>query len=141
MKWLLRLLPLVYMAAIWIESSYASDYFVRLPDSGLDHNIKESLHLIEFAILYVLFVFAFLTRRDGFTRSLNIACALMAAMWGITDEIHQSFNPARSATLIDFIKDIIGIGVCYYFVNGTLFQGKFAKLGKVLGRIQGIGSR
>lgn len=137
MKGLLRLLPVLYMAAVWIQSSYSSDQFVKLSNSALDHNIKESLHLIEFAILYVLLVLAFLTRRGGLTRGLNVACALIAALWGLTDEIHQSFVPYRSATLFDFVKDIIGISVCFYFVRGALFKGKFKRLSSWLTSIEG----
>lgn len=139
LKWALRLLPLLYMAAVWIQSSLPADQFVKLPDSALDHTIKESLHLIEFAILYVLLVLAFLTRRRVFTAALNVSCALFAALYGISDEIHQSFYPYRSASLFDLVKDFTGIAVCFYFIRGALFGGKFAKLGRVLGRVRGLG--
>lgn len=133
MKYVLRLLPIAYMAAIWIMSSLPSNHFVELPDSGLDRTIKESLHLIEFAILYVLLVLAFLTRRGPFTASLNTICAVIAGLYGVSDEIHQSFYPYRSASLFDLVKDFTGIIVCFYFIRGALFKGKFVRLGKVLG--------
>ncbi len=136
-KWVLRLLPLAYMAAIWYQSSLPADHFVRLPDSDIDHMIKESLHLIEFAILYVLIVIAFLTWKKNFTPVLNLLSALFAALYGISDEIHQSFYPYRSASLFDLVKDFTGISVCYYFVNGALFKGKFGRLEKLLGRVRG----
>ncbi|WP_256358137.1 hypothetical protein [Bacillus sp. sid0103] len=66
-KSVLRVLPFLYMAAIWYQSSLPSDHFVKPPDSEIDHTIKESLHLIEFAILYVLLVLSLLTRRNAFT--------------------------------------------------------------------------
>ncbi|MDQ1143618.1 VanZ family protein [Bacillus sp. SORGH_AS 510] len=135
LKWGLRALPLAYMAIIWIQSSLPPDHFVELPDASLDSTIKESLHLIEFAFFYVLLVLAFLTRRSAFTPFLNIACAVFAAIYGISDEIHQSFVPYRSATLFDFVKDITGISVCFYFVRGALFTGRFPRLGKVLKRL------
>lgn len=138
MKWILRLLPLLYMAIIWIQSSYSSDQFVQISNSWWDNHIKESLHLIEFAILYLLLVLAFLTRRGGLTRGWNVLGAVLAALWGIIDEIHQSFVPYRSATLFDFIKDIIGISVCFYFVRGAMFAGKFTSLRKALLRVKEI---
>jgi VanZ family protein len=134
-KWGLRVLPLAYMAIIWIQSSLPSDQFVELPDASIDSTIKESLHLIEFAILYVLLVLAALTRRSAFTPILNVACAVFAALYGISDEIHQSFVPYRSASLFDFFKDITGISVCFYFVRGALFTGRFPRLGVVLKRL------
>ena len=136
MKWVLRILPIVYMAIVFIQSSFPSDKFVELPVSTIDHTIKESLHLIEFAILYVLLVLAMLTRRRRFTPALNLACAVFAGLYGISDEIHQSFIPYRSASLFDLVKDFIGISVCCYFVNGALFKGKFAGLRNVLGRVE-----
>ncbi|MFD0826538.1 VanZ family protein [Neobacillus sp. M.A.Huq-85] len=134
-KWVLRLLPFAYMAVIWIQSSFSSDHFVTLPEEDLDNTIKESLHLVEFAILYVLLVLAFLTRRSGLSVRLNVACAVFAALYGVSDEIHQSFNPARSASFFDLFKDFVGIGVCFYFVHGALFRGRFAGLRKVLGLV------
>ncbi|MDR7079634.1 VanZ family protein [Neobacillus niacini] len=138
MKYVLRLLPIAYMAAIWIMSSLPSNHFVELPDSGLDRTIKESLHLIEFAILYVLLVLAFLTRRGPFTASLNIISAVIAGLYGVSDEIHQSFYPYRSASWFDLVKDFTGIIVCFYFIRGALFKGKFVRLGKVLGFVRGM---
>jgi VanZ family protein len=136
MKIVIRILPLLYMAAVFYQSSLPSDHFVKLADSRLDSNIKESLHLIEFAILYVLLVLALLTRTKKLTPALNIACAVFAALYGISDEIHQSFYPYRSASLFDFVKDIIGISVCFYFISGALFKGRFVGFGKLLGRVR-----
>lgn len=138
MKFILRLLPIAYMAAIWIMSSLPSNHFVELPDSQLDRTIKESLHLIEFAILYVLLVLAFLTGKREFTPGLNIACAVIAVLYGVTDEIHQSFYPYRSASWFDLVKDFTGILICFYFIRGALFKKKFTGLGKVLEFVRGI---
>lgn len=132
LKWLLRLLPVAYMAVIWIMSSLPSNHFVELPDSQLDKTIKESLHLIEFAILYVLLVLALLTWEREFTPALNIACAVIAGLYGVADEIHQSFYAYRSASWFDLVKDFTGIAVCFYFIRGALFKKKFLGLGKVL---------
>jgi VanZ family protein len=136
LKYVLRLLPIAYMAAIWIMSSLPSNHFVELPDSEIDHFIKESLHLIEFAILYVLLVLAFLTRRVPFTMGLNVLCAVIAGLYGLTDEIHQSFYSYRSSSWFDLVKDVTGILVCFYFIRGALFKGRFVRLGKVLGFVK-----
>jgi VanZ family protein len=135
-KWILRILPLIYMGAIWIMSSLPSNHFVELPDSTLDRTIKESLHLIEFAILYVLLVLAFLTRMGPFTARLNVFCAVLAGLYGLTDEIHQSFYAYRSASWFDLVKDVTGILVCFYFIRGALFKGRFMRLGKMLGFVR-----
>jgi VanZ family protein len=136
LKWILRILPFAYMSLIWMMSSLPANHFVELPDSGLDRTIKESLHLIEFAILYVLLVLAFLTRDREFSSWLNVLCAVIAGLYGITDEIHQSFYPYRSASWFDLLKDFTGIAVCYYFIRGALFRGRFEGLGKILGFVK-----
>ncbi|WP_419955039.1 VanZ family protein [Neobacillus niacini] len=136
MKYVLRLLPVAYMAVIWIMSSLPSNHFVELPDSEIDRFIKESLHLIEFAILYVLLVLAILTRKGEFTARLNILCAVIAGLYGLTDEIHQSFYPYRSASWFDLVKDVTGILVCFYFIQGALFKGRFVRLRDMLGIVR-----
>ncbi|WP_409272445.1 VanZ family protein [Neobacillus sp. SCS-31] len=130
--WVVRLLPFIYMAMIWTMSSLPSNHFVELPDSSLDRTIKESLHLIEFAILYLLYVLAVLSGKIKFKRSVNMLLAAAAALYGLTDEIHQSFYPYRSASLFDLFKDVLGVAIIYYFVDGALFRGKFKGLGRLL---------
>jgi VanZ family protein len=121
------------MAAIWTMSSLPSNHFVELPDSQIDRAIKESLHLVEFAILYVLLVLASLTfERLSFTPLWNILLAVFAGLYGLSDEIHQSFYPYRSASLFDLVKDVTGILVCFYFIRGALFGGKFEGLRRIL---------
>ena len=140
-KWVARLLPFIYMAMIWVMSSLPSNHFVELPDSQLDRTIKESLHLIEFAILYGLFVAASLTGKRKFKRSINMLLAAAAALYGLTDEIHQSFYPYRSASLFDLFKDVLGIAVVYYFVDGALFRGKFMRFRRLLEKWRGYTGR
>lgn len=133
--WFLRILPLFYMAAIWIMSSNPADALVELPNQGVDRFIKESLHLVEFGILYVLLVLAALST-EGFTPLMSFAFMGVATSYGLVDEIHQSFVPYRSATVIDFIKDVIGVLVASHFIHHAYFSGKFERLGRVLRRIE-----
>lgn len=113
-KWLLRVLPIVYMIAVWVMSSNPADAVLTLP--RWDSIVKESLHLVEFGILYVLLVMALLTF-TGLTKRWTIILIVFASCYGILDEIHQSFVPYRSATMIDVVKDIIGVLLASWFVN------------------------
>jgi VanZ family protein len=137
MKWIIRILPFLYMGLIWFLSSMPSDAVVALPDSKVDSFLKESMHLIEFAILYFLLVLAFLTG-GHFTKKLNIILAVIAALYGVTDEIHQSFIPARSSSLIDVAKDWIGVAAVYYFVYQARFGDRFKPLASFLKSIENI---
>ncbi len=140
LKILLRLFPFIYMVAIWIMSSMPDNAVVELPDSKWDANIKESLHLIEFGILYVLLVFALLTFK-GLTTKRNIILIIIASLYGIIDEIHQSFVPYRSATMIDVIKDITGVLVASWILYGAYHKKRFLKLGRLLRKLENTSTR
>ncbi|WP_435367759.1 VanZ family protein [Metabacillus litoralis] len=119
-KAIFTLLPLLYMALIWTLSSFPADAIVNTPFS-FDSLLKESLHLIEFAILYWLIAFAFMAH-GRWTERTSLIAAAIAILYGLTDEIHQSFVPARSATVIDFVKDTIGVLVSYYIAKRKFFK-------------------
>lgn len=123
---LFSMAPLVYMGIIWLLSSYPADTFVKTPFS-FDHILKESLHLIEFGILYWLFVFA-LAVHQKLTAKTSLAAAVTAFLYGLCDEIHQYFVPSRSMTLIDLVKDAIGVSASYYIVKIYYFTRNQSKL-------------
>lgn len=131
-KWIFRVLPILYMGIIWTLSSFPANAVVELPDLSLDSFIKESMHLIEFAILYLLIVFAMHTTKIPFSKRINLVCAVIACLYGVTDEIHQSFVPARSATLIDVVKDVTGVAICWYFIDRASFHNRFSKIASFL---------
>jgi VanZ family protein len=119
LRGLLWLLPLLYMLMVWRLSSLPDNTYVELPDSTVDGFIKESLHLVEFAILYLLFVTAAYFNKK-LTPATNVLFAVLASLYGISDEIHQSFIPSRSASLIDVIKDITGVTIAYLIIRKKL---------------------
>jgi hypothetical protein len=121
LKFLIKVSPFLYMALVWIMSSMPADAIVRF--SVADSFIKESLHLIEFAILYLLFV-GFLLAEGKLTIKTNWFVAVISMMYGVIDEIHQYFVPYRSATVIDVIKDVTGVLVCYWIVYYSYFVKK-----------------
>lgn len=131
-RWGIRLLPFVYMGFIWYLSSEPSDSVVRF--GPYDSLIKESLHLVEFAILYGFWVLAFLTFGELSKRSNRIAVAL-SIVYAFVDEFHQSFVPSRSATVIDLVKDVIGVCAVWYIVHRTYFHNNQTKIGRSLKRI------
>lgn len=128
MKYVIRFLPVGYMVLIWVLSSMPSDAVVRLPDKGIDAFIKESLHLVEFGLLYVLLFLAGLTFTN-FKPLMSFIFMGVAIGYGLVDEIHQSFVPYRSATVIDFVKDTIGVLAASHFMHHAYFSGKFDRLG------------
>jgi VanZ family protein len=62
------------------------------------------------AILYIILAFLIYRSLDvsGNSRYVFILSFLFAAIYGITDEIHQAFVPGREASLGDIAADSIG---------------------------------
>ena len=78
---LLTLLPLLYMIAIWVMSSLPDDVILDLPSSTVDHFIKEALHLVEFAILYMLLVAAFAAKSQANKAFKPSCCDWSLLIW------------------------------------------------------------
>jgi VanZ family protein len=117
--------PFAYMVLIWILSSLRHDAIIDTPFS-FDRAFKESLHLIEFGILYGLWVVYLLTK-GKFTQQSNLFVALISIAYGFVDEAHQYFVPYRSATVIDLVKDTIGVLVLFFIVKRIYFSNRPTK--------------
>lgn len=129
-------LPIVYIIFVWVLSSLPADAILDTPFS-FDSLLKESLHLIEFGILYWLLAFTFASNRK-WNEKVSIVAAVISISYGAIDEIHQSFVPYRSATVIDFVKDTVGVLVSYYIVRKTYFSLKEDSIvTRVFRRIEG----
>ena len=74
---------------------------------GLPAPYDKAAHFFSFALLGFLFAKAFNNPRIGF---------VVAALYGITDEIHQSFVPMRQADFWDWVADALGA----YFGSGSV---------------------
>ena len=117
--------PLAWMALIWSASSdlgstdHSAGPFAWLigvffpwatpPQIDLAHAVVRKLgHMVEYAILAVLwFRTLYAGRRLPFTGSALTALAISVA-WAITDELHQSFVPSRTGSVLDVIVDSTG---------------------------------
>ncbi|HXG24630.1 MAG TPA: VanZ family protein [Chthonomonadales bacterium] len=70
--------------------------------------IRKAAHLFEYAVLMLLAVRAIQYGRPHLrTRSVLIAFVI-TALFAVTDEIHQSFVPSRTALPTDVLIDITG---------------------------------
>ncbi len=70
----------------------------------------KALHAGVYALLGALGVRAFNTLKSwrGRSRLLVVAGVLLATLYGLSDEWHQSFVPTRSADAFDLLADFIG---------------------------------
>jgi VanZ family protein len=94
-----------YMALIFVLSSRpAPEFTSRWPEFlGLS-----LIHMIEYAGLSLLLAEG-LRRARGLPRRRAAALALLVAvLWGLSDEWHQSFVPSRTPSALDALSDGIG---------------------------------
>jgi VanZ family protein len=95
---------LVYCLLIFIQSSRP------LPEikSNLPY-FDKVLHFAAYALLGALFLRAFNTTQIKHNLKLIIMLSiLLSSLYGISDEIHQSFVPFRTADTMDALADILG---------------------------------
>jgi len=82
-------------------------------------------HTLEYAILGILLMRAFINREFKLDRRSAFALAVIIAyFYGISDEIHQAFVPGRTATISDSFFDLIGSGLGAYIYPVKRFFSK-----------------
>lgn len=104
------------MIVIFLFSSQPSS---ELPDFlGWDYVIKKTGHIAEYGLLAFAFHFAF-----RFESKYRWIAWLLAVLYAVTDEFHQSFVPGRHSSLMDvLIFDNIGAFTALWLYS--LFGGK-----------------
>ncbi|MDK2743173.1 MAG: VanZ family protein [Nitrospira sp. BO4] len=96
-----------YAAFIFYMSSQSH------PEEHLPSFIKlfsdKVIHVAAYAVLGALCYRALRSnRRDWWRQQAIPAAILLASLYGITDEIHQSFVPFRDSSWLDWLADTIG---------------------------------
>jgi len=102
-SWWRWVLVVACMLAIFVSSSRS-----RLPDLPGEPSDK-LLHFGAYGLLSALVIGAAV--RGRWTRAtgrLLLAAALASALYGLTDEVHQSFVPNRDASPADLAADALG---------------------------------
>ena len=89
-----------------------------------DFLIKKSAHLFEYGVLAILLYRALLNYDVNTNKALFFAI-LIAGLYGVSDEFHQSFIPGRGPAVRDVIIDTIGatIGI---FLTRKYLESKLA---------------
>jgi len=101
------------MALIFFLSSLSGSSLSNF--GSLDVFIKKGAHITEYAILYFLLFRAFQSLMV--TRRALIVSAVIAVIYAISDEYHQTFVPFREGTVRDVFIDSIGIFLMYLILR------------------------
>ena len=109
-------LPVILLAvAIFIQSSLPTPKM--LPRFYLSDKL---LHVTVYAILAAL-CYRALRRASPIKNKpflqLTLTAVIMAALYGASDEWHQSFVDSRQADIFDFFADVIGSGMGAFFYS------------------------
>jgi len=105
-------LPLTaYCVFIYIQSSYPS------PEALPSFEFSDKLmHFGAYAVMGVLFYRAYQTLPFRTNIQLIVLFSMISAsLYGVSDEIHQSFVPYRDGSFGDVIADVLG-AVCGVYV-------------------------
>ena len=106
-------LPLIlYCLFIYIQSDHPSPE--QIPSFPF---VDKVLHFLAYGIMGILFYRAYQTLRiKNNIQMLMLLSVVSASLYGISDEIHQSFVPFREAEVADVIADMLGAasGVLLY---------------------------
>ena len=115
--------PFLWMALIFAGSSIPgrdADMMTRKA-SGIEEpiriqRIKDAVHVIEYGILAILLARAFIRRNRRL--SMRHACMsfAIAALYGISDEVHQFFVPLRAPGMDDVLRNTVGAGLATVFM-------------------------
>ncbi|WP_171016936.1 VanZ family protein [Pseudalkalibacillus caeni] len=138
---LIRILPIVYMVFIWIQSSRFNPESVYSLSGRIPMEILlilgmclELAHLFEFGLLYCLLIIALISIKP-LTRAQNYLALLFSISYAALDEIHQHFVPFRSTSFEDLVKDMIGILLIWWIVKRTYIDKRSSRVGKLMTEI------
>jgi VanZ family protein len=93
-------------------------------------------HFLVYAVFGFLVARSFFSLQfsDNFHKYYLVFAILFSAIYGLSDEIHQSYVPGRFSSIGDFIADssgsVIGVLIFHYRQGIKLFLTKYMPLKK-----------
>lgn len=107
---------------IWgsIIFSFSSLHTISTTDFYLgDFLLKKTAHIMEYGIFATLLHRALVNSNVKKEKAMWMA-VLIALIYGVTDEFHQSFTPGRTPTLRDILIDTAGATLFVYGIIGNI---------------------
>ncbi|MBL1260949.1 MAG: VanZ family protein [Thiotrichaceae bacterium] len=111
------ILPCLYMGVIFLLSSIQGDGSPATVDpiTGATKAILyNGAHIPLFALLAWLWCWSLTAWGIALNKRLILAFCL-TAIYGVSDEWHQSFTPGRDASFLDVMLDMLGAYLALYF--------------------------
>ncbi len=105
------------MTIIFVMSSRQR---ISLADTEVENFlIFKSLHVIEYAILYILLfraTFKSFTKKIS-NQSIFTIAIISSILYAVSDELHQTFVPTRQGAIRDIFIDTIGILLAFSYTK------------------------
>lgn len=116
----LRYLP----AAVGAAAIFAVSSMPRppIPDALEFWNSDKLLHAAAYCVLATLVLIGARARTGELGHAARFEAALVAALYGVSDEWHQSFVPGRSMSGYDLIADGVGATLGAFVVGVVLLR-------------------
>lgn len=109
----IRYLPFLFgCTAIWWVSSMPKP---PVPEALVFDHSDKLMHAAAYAVLAALAFFGARGRWDDVGHAA-LEAWVAATVYGVVDEVHQSFTPGRSSTVSDAIADTLGAGIAMALV-------------------------
>ncbi|EKE04954.1 MAG: phosphotransbutyrylase [uncultured bacterium] len=109
--------PVLWAGLIFTFSSFptvkTSEFFLG------DFILKKTAHIIEYGVLATLLYRAMINSGVEKKKSMWLA-VIIAVLYGITDEVHQSFTPGRGPAVRDVLIDTSGALIFIYGIVGNI---------------------
>ena len=100
--WQRWLAVVVWMGLIFVVSAQPS--LPEAPDPAFDTLLKKLAHMVEYAFLCVLFW-------GALPKDSPWGAWVLAVLYAISDEVHQTFVPGRNGWIVDVLVDGVGAGL------------------------------
>ena len=108
-----RWLPvLLWMAVIFCLS--AQPDLPHHPEALIDVVVKKLSHMAEYGILAALAFWALGSTSSSISRSRFVCAFVLAALYAVSDEVHQGFVPGRDSRSLDVGFDVAGAALALF---------------------------
>ena len=116
-KWLRMLVPIAGMLMLWWSSSKIPGDTPHNRVYSLFHN---SMHVVAYACIAASLWIAWSRRPVAVVCAFRSRGAwLVASLYGIVDELHQSFVPGRVCSVADWVSDALGAALAVVVLRGV----------------------
>ena len=114
-RYFIWLPALAWAGVIFFVSAQPKETFDRLGLTG--HLLSIGGHFISFGLLMFLTALALYYGSKLPSKYILVTAFVLVALYGLSDEYHQSFVPGRTATLWDWLVDLLGALVVWLIIN------------------------